>query len=494
MLYFLVILSCLSGTGISAKPEPVDYDQAKTVASAKLISLQKEAEYRLIDLENRYTDSGGKALFYVFELNPAGYIVVSASTGLPPVPAYSFTNDAGGPDDKANVLVLLLKADLQSRLRNIPYLPLKIIQQRKDEWEALLTGNIGKTLLQQWPPAGTTSTGGWIETNWTQDGVYDDMCPLDPITHQRSIAGCPATAMAQILNYYETTNGTSFTDADDYHHQYAGRNYWIDDDHVAMDFPSFPELNAHLDTITSCYANNWLLKNPAKAALTFACGVAAHQVYTSQGSGTFGVSQAKEAYLRFGFSNIVFFENTDTALYNTLSRNMIDARPAHLAIVDPGWTTGHNVVVDGYNTDEYYHLNFGWGGAYNGWYLLPDEIPYGLTVIEGLIADIAYPPLHTGISNSLPRNEDLFFSVYPNPAIEQLNVTFSVSRTVSVKFEIYDMKGTLLISTPGKIVGPGSYVETVSIRGKGSRELATGFYSCKLLADEKSVTRSFIVQ
>jgi len=49
---------------------------------------------------------------------------------------------------------------------------------------------------------------------------------------------------------------------------------------------------------------------------------------------------------------------------------------------------GHNVVIDGYNTDEYFHLNFGWGGTYNGWYLLPDEIPYGLTVIEGAIVDI----------------------------------------------------------------------------------------------------------
>ena len=35
-----------------------------------------------------------------------------------------------------------------------------------------------------------------------------------------------------------------------------------------------------------------------------------------------------------------------------------------------------------------FHLNFGWGGPYNGWYLLPDEIPYGLTVIEGAIVDI----------------------------------------------------------------------------------------------------------
>jgi len=67
---------------------------------------------------------------------------------------------------------------------------------------------------------------------------------------------------------------------------------------------------------------------------------------------------------------------------------MKDAQPAHLAVVNPPWTMGHNVVVDGYNTDEFYHINFGWGGTYNGWYHIPDDIPYGLTVIEGLIVDI----------------------------------------------------------------------------------------------------------
>jgi len=45
-------------------------------------------------------------------------------------------------------------------------------------------------------------------------------------------------------------------------------------------------------------------------------------------------------------------------------------------------------VVDGYNTDEFFHVNFGWGGQYNGWYLLPSEMPYNLTVLEGAIVDI----------------------------------------------------------------------------------------------------------
>ncbi len=59
----------------------------------------------------------------------------------------------------------------------------------------------------------------------------------------------------------------------------------------------------------------------------------------------------------------------------------------HLAVVTPAWDAGHNVVVDGYS-EEMYHLNFGWGGQYNGWYNLPDGIPYGLTVVEGAVVDL----------------------------------------------------------------------------------------------------------
>ncbi|MFZ4706010.1 MAG: C10 family peptidase [Bacteroidales bacterium] len=494
-LYFLLTVSYLSAfSGFSAIARLVDYQQAKTAASNKLISLQKSEWFNINDHENRFIDSGGNSLFYIFELNPAGYMAVSADNDLPPVIAYSFTNGAGVLDNEANTLIRMLKADLTLRLHNIHNLPPNIIEDRRNDWEALLASNSYKKPLQQWPPEGSTATGGWIETNWTQDGIYDDMCPMDPITNQRSFAGCPATAMAQILNYYKTTNGTQFTDEDDYYHQYAGRNYWIDNDYAARDFPSFPELNAHLDTVNSCYAGNGVLKNPGKAALTFACGVAAHQVYSSQGSGTFGVSQAVDSYLRFGFSEITFLENTNLTLYDALSLNMKDARPAHLAIVDPGWTTGHNVVVDGYNTDDYFHLNFGWGGAYNGWYLLPDEIPYGLTVIEGLIADIAFPPTHTGISNSLPENQDLQFSIYPNPTTDRLTVAFTANKATTLKIDIYDLMGTLLISIPGKQVGAGSNTETIGIPEKEIPKLEKGLYLCKLRTDEKVITRSFIVQ
>ena len=115
--------------------------------------------------------------------------------------------------------------------------------------------------------------------------------------------------------------------------------------------------------------------------------MAAKQVYSSGGSGTFGVNQAYDAYIKFNCDTIELLDD-DIDIYERISDNIKQALPVHLAVVTPAWDSGHNLVIDGYNTDEYYHLNFGWGGPNDAWYLLPDEIPYGLTVIEGVIVDI----------------------------------------------------------------------------------------------------------
>jgi hypothetical protein len=100
---------------------------------------------------------------------------------------------------------------------------------------------------------------------------------------------------------------------------------------------------------------------------------------------------------------------------------MKDALPAHLAVVNPQWTTGHNLVVDGYNTNDYYHLNFGWGGSYNGWYLIPDELPYQLTVIEGVIIDILK---NTAIPDLTCNGSLEWINVTPN---ETVSGSFTVS-------------------------------------------------------------------
>ena len=374
--------------GFDQKQQQIGINSATKVANMKLSQLGKTDDFSVGSLIESYMSNENIILFYVFDLQPQGYIVMSADSNLPPVIAYSFTDNFQSDVSKNNILLQMLKADIELRLENVEKLPENIIKNRNALWSEFLneeTEVLVNVDFQQWPPEGTTPTEGWIETKWHQNSPYNDFCPMDG--DKRSIAGCPAVAMAQILNYHKTTNNVAFNDSDDYYHSYGNR-FWIDNDHEEYDFPSFPELNDYLDTLAYHYDNQLSITDEDKASLNFACGVAATQVYTSGVSGTFGVNQAYDAYLKFDCNTVESLDNNDTDLYDRLSQNIKDALPAHLAVVTPGWDAGHNLVIDGYNTDEYYHLNFGWGGSYDAWYLLPDELPYDLTVIEGIIVDI----------------------------------------------------------------------------------------------------------
>ena len=408
--------------------DTIGIDVATRVASAKLHDLYK-IDFSITE-STEITNDKREPLFYVFNLNPQGYLVVSASYDLPPVIAYSFTSNFQDGTD-ANPLYDMLYADITLRLENIQKLPEKIIQERQILWDAYLQEKPMITAgFEQWPAEGTTTTGGWVETLWTQEAPYNNFCPLDKANGGRSIAGCPSIAMAMILDYHKTTNNVMFNDSDDYHHNYGGNNYWIDNDYVSYDFPSFPTLNGYLATLCSHYQNQTPTTDTDAAALTFACGVAAKQVYGSQGSGTFSVNQALAAYRKFHCTTCKLLLDADSNVYGRLAKNMIDALPAHLAVVDEGWTMGHNLVVDGYNTDDFYHLNFGWGGARNSWYLLPDEIPYGLTVLEGVIVDIMYD--HVG-----PQ-------VRCNGSIHLTNITQGATITESFTVDNAGTPGSLL--------------------------------------------------
>ncbi|MDD4395212.1 MAG: C10 family peptidase, partial [Bacteroidales bacterium] len=299
-----------------------------------------------------------------------------------------------------------------------------------------LTGKTRQTpRVECWPAPGSTATEGWVETRWTQTSPYNLMCPMDPENNTRSYAGCPAIVMSQVLNYLRTTHHTRFNDSDDYLHNYGGRVYDIDDDADSLRFPSFPVLNGMLDDADSLYALNEAIGNSLAAALVFASGTACTQVYTSEGSGTFAVNQAYQAYQRFGFGNSILYQTADSGMYANLIDNLKNGYPAHLALVDEAWSTGHNVVVDGYRADGYFHINFGWGGQSDGWWLVPDPaFPYSLGVLEGIVVNII--PDEVGITESASNKS---FVIRPNPAED--TIYLSSLQDDNVRYSIFSVNG-----------------------------------------------------
>jgi hypothetical protein len=374
-------LPIISSSNLSYKQNtnlPIGFEVAQKVAETK-IYLSKSSDYLISEtIQIKSTDDS--PIMYIFFLNPTGYIVIPANKNLPPIIAFSFENEFGAIS-KENILLQLLKTDISSRIDHIDLISENIIKNRDEQWQKY--SSLVKINQQNL----VTTVGPLLDTKWSQNAPYNNFCPIDLVSKQRSVAGCPAVAMAQILNYHRTTQNIQFSDDDDYNHNYGGNRYTIDDDYEEYDFPSFPELNIYLDTLQYNYENEIPLTDEDLATINFACGVAAKQVYNPKGSGTFSVNQAYDAYQRFGFEDIQLLTN-EPDVYTQLQSNILEGYPAHIAVVDKSWSTGHNMVVDGYDDEGYFHINFGWGGSNDGWYMLPKELPYELTVLEGLIVDI----------------------------------------------------------------------------------------------------------
>lgn len=464
---------------------PVEVESARGIAAAFLERL--DAPGVGIDRWSPIaTDS--RPLGYIFSLSPRGYVVVVADDQLPPVMAYSLESEYPAAAGTDNPLLQLLTADLRNRLAALPALTTAEATARRQAWAELDRGGPRqRDRFLQWPPAGSTPTGGWLLANWTQTEPYNALCPRDN-AHGGvlSQAGCPAVAMAMILDYYQTIQGTSFGVSDRYHHNYAGNVYYIPDAAMQYGFPSFGTLNGYLQTLTQHWDQGAALTNTDKASLTFACGVAARQVYAAAGSGTFGVDQAFAAYQRFAFTESRLVLDTDPQLFPDLAVQMQNARPAHFAVVDPGWTTGHNVVVDGYNTDNYFHLNFGWGGSYNGWYLLPQGMPFNLTVVEGAILDIE--PATTSVPETHLVATPFALSGYPNPCNPQMTLSFTAPAAGHAHLGVYDVCGRLQALVLDGEVPAGRQ----SLAWSGGR-LAAGVYLARLELGRQVETRRLVV-
>ncbi|MBN3035872.1 MAG: C10 family peptidase [Bacteroidales bacterium] len=479
------VVAVLLLQGYNGFTEPVSFDMARRAAEG-LLGVHDAPGFSLTGQYENWCSETEELTLYVFLLNPAGFIVTTDRTTLPPVLFYSLESDPEPERRSEFTSFLLYDAGLRNRL--VPQLPARILAERERAWEHLAGGRKSAEFFEQWPPSGSTPTGGWLMENWHQSPPYNNFCPMDPVTGGRSVAGCPATAMAMIVDHFKTVNGTLFTNEDDYYHSYQGRNYWIDDDYIQQDFLSFPQINGWLDSIQGRWLTGSPLKNDERAALTFACGAAARQVYTSSVSGTFGVVQAYNAYLKFGFDQCELIDESDTSLYSRLSHNMKHAQPAHLAVVTPQWDMGHNVVVDGYNTDDYYHINFGWGGTYNGWYLIPDEIPYGLTVIEGLVIDIFDIQTGTG-DNASKMNAGL--QVFPNPSADWITVELPAGVSPAGLIRIYTGSGIQIkeMNTPANIA-------TDNIRLRLQMDISglpSGIYILSWLAGEQAFHSALII-
>ncbi|HEX9970620.1 MAG TPA: C10 family peptidase, partial [bacterium] len=352
----------------------------------KILSKQERIEITSIeDFKNPKTQH---VLAYIVHVKPKGFMVVSSDTDFELIIAYSCRHNWSCDTSKANIFYQILFQDMISRKQASNSLNKEVTEKINERW----LQRIPHSTFQQWPEPGTTSTGGWLETTWHQHSPYNDFCPVDPEQDEylaRSLVGCVATAMAQIVHYHKCLGFVKLDFDDEY--TTATRKIKIDADSSKYDFPSFERLNTLLESIKYKYEHDLILTNKDQAALSFVCGILTKMDYTYKASGTLSWEVPTALTEKLGYYNAEcrYYEKT----YYTIIENMINGMPAVLTVNRTHSEGKHSLVIDGYNTDGFFHLNFG-SGEYSPdfiedvWYNLPENMPSGYNVISDVTVNI----------------------------------------------------------------------------------------------------------
>ena len=219
----------------------------------------------------------------------------------------------------------------------------------------------------------TTEVGPILgDIEFDQGTPYNDKCPI--INNARAITGCVATAMAEIMRFWKYpsvgTGSATYTGS-------KGAQTYNFADHP-FDWNNMLPTYKHDYTATQA---------SAVAELMLACGASVNMNYAYDGSGAHSenVLPALRDYFGFDPSIEYLHDATDdiiSTVWVVVLKNEFDnGRPVYYA--GSNQTSGHAFVMDGYRTDGsdvYFHVNWGWNGAYNGWYLItylrPQDVNY----------------------------------------------------------------------------------------------------------------------
>jgi hypothetical protein len=384
----------------------------RSLSEARVISenfLQQRGIEREIDLGTRLEN--GEADLYIFNIEEDGFIVTSADDDFYPVIAYSWLGSY--TDETSEDLQFVFIREDQLKRGEYYASNRQAAAENRQAWNDLTSGTRENRTFQQWPMSGNTSTGGWCDTQWTQSGIFNQFCPIDN-TGNRSVVGCVATAMAQIMHFHEYIGNPVFSSSDNYSSGWWNAIY-IDSDHEERDFPNWSELNGYLNIAASHYSNGEIITSQDLAALNYACGVSVEMSYSSSGSGAYTEDVASALRNKFDYDSAVWNENNGGNFYTNIAQDMKEMQPCEFSIYTSGWNDGHAIVCDGYNTDSYYHLNYGWGSSNIGWYHIPSGMPSNYSIIGGAVRNIEggeFPIFVNGNLSGMPdpNGSYIFFS------------------------------------------------------------------------------------
>jgi len=337
-------------------------------------------EIKIID-EFVESDNNSNPLFYVFNINHGGFVIVAADDRSFPVLAYSFTGkySAKNQPPAFNFWMNSYKEQI-SGVRKQNIIQNARIEDCWNEYQSYDPLYINN-------PKTNKAVQPFITTHWNQSNYYNSMCPADsagPGGH--ALAGCVPVAMGQIMCYYRYPQQGTGSYGYFANHSSAG---YGDYGYLSADFANttyrWSEMPTRLDD-----------PNNAIGELLYHLGVSVDLWYGPNGSGMFNHKAAYAMRTNFGYSpntEYIFRDSTTINWKDTLFSHLDNKKPLYYAgWADTTFTSGHAFVCDGYQDTSFFHFNWGWGGSNDGYFNI-DNLTfsvYNFSMLHEMIANI-YP-------------------------------------------------------------------------------------------------------
>lgn len=290
--------------------------------------------------------------YYVFNVGTSGFVIVSSDDAFRPIIGYSDegTFPVENPSPEMVYYLDNLSQGRHAALRASTQPDAEIVK----EWSSLL--NDAEPLSR----AGKKSFY-LVKTYWNQDYPYNKFCPREE-NGTRTYAGCVATAMSQVMNYWKyPTQGYG-------RHSYVHYQYG----ELSADFSS---AQYDFDLMPNSISESSPVENiDAIALFMYHCGIAVDMGYATDGSGAYSEDVPDAILKYFGYSKCsrLFYRDAySLEEFQALLRDQFDTGwPCYYSGSDTDGGGGHAFVCDGYDDNDMFHFNWGWSGSGDGFFVI----------------------------------------------------------------------------------------------------------------------------
>lgn len=336
---------------LTSKAAPINSSLALSVAQ-KFATVQLAFERATPEL----VYAGPNEAFYVFNVGDHGFVIIAGNDAHRPVIGYSdeSTFDASNiPPALTYYLEGVAECVLQ--MRHAVATP-----DVAAEWNSVLQR--GRLISRH----GGRGTGYFCTTKWNQTYPYNYCCPDDPAgSGGHAIVGCLATAMSQLMRFWAYP-AQGIGDHCYYHEDYG--EICADFGNTTYDWDNMPDMLNN---------NSSDAEKLATGTLCFHCGVTIDMGYGPDGSGGASGPIPGVMHQYFNYCDAIVQLRRDdygTETWKAMVREQFDMGwPMYYGGCDNGGC--HAFVCDGYDDNDMFHFNLGWGGSSDGWYMI-DDAPY----------------------------------------------------------------------------------------------------------------------